>query len=105
VGKKVKFDEGFMVPINLFSPDREALNFIESQLVDRGWVSPGWLNERHSKRGLQGPGYRKDFFVEEGSLNLFKDDLVNACLPFNLEPYYLKDNIIAITEIKGGLNG
>jgi len=107
--KKVKMplDTSFMVPVNLFSPDREGLDFIQSILCDRGWVSPwgGWVSGAREPSKDKSPGYRRDFWVPEKDLEIFKEELVSACLPFNLEPHYLRDNVIAITEIKGGLNG
>ena len=94
-------DEGFAIPVNLFSPDREALDFIQSVLSDKGWFSPGRKAPVHTNTKSPA-GYRRDFWVTEGSLSLFKEDLKGACLPFNLEPHFLQDNVVAITEIKGG---
>ena len=94
----------FTIPINLFSPSREGLDFIDSQLNHKGWFSPdrslpGTIYA--NPRGGRKKGFRRDFWVESDELDKFKKDLEDACLPFGLEPHYLQDNIIAITEIKG----
>ena len=95
-------DEGFAIPVNLFSPDREALDFIQSILSDKGWFSSGRGGTLPASTTKSPARYRRDFWVPEPALGTFREDLKGACLPFNLEPHFLQDNVVAITEIKGG---
>lgn len=90
MGKKKALgrDTTGMIEVSIFSEDREGLAFIHSLLSSKGWVFPGYLEG----------SFKRDAWIPKESIDLFKAELTSACIPFGLEPHFIGETIVDITE-------
>ena len=88
--------------VSILSNSQEGLDFIQSILTDKGWITSGtdrggeinstsWLWQK----------FRGYFVVPEVDSEDFRRDLIGACLPWGLEPVYRKSDLVILKDIGG----